>query len=913
MKTRPIWGGLVAVALSCWCAAAHAEQHTIPLFVPASPGGDPQGVLRLANDAEAAATVSIQAIDDTGLIVGLATLTLDASAAMELTATDLESGNAAKGLEVGFGPLGGNVRLVIDSDLPIVPSAFVRGADGALAPMNATVPATATADSATGTGQPPGASSTPGSGQSSGAAAAQTAYRHDIALFHPAGNATQPSRLRLINPGDTAAQVTVEARDDFGTPASGGAVQLTLPAGNAQTLTAQQLEAGDAGADAAFTGRLGAGVGNWRLAVSADRPIDVVHLTVGPAGDWRNLSASAIQGWAPADAAAFEARFLDRVIVDREGQSTDRPELQVRADGRIRRTVRADGAGVTVYEGPYRYERVGRDAGRLTLSGDGTEWYLYFSSPSSGRYSAWTIDRASGVESWSGGAWSRQGIEAMPPDLGLGPSSLVFALGTAIDPATLPGASGGDGELVYSLSFQVPGLSFDPATRELSGTPTESGRFLATYRATDAAGASDRRYFTIDVLDEDGGGVPGSVLHETGGTLSDLPAGEWEPDVLTTGRVTASGDSTEVEIDHLEYFEQGGNRYTCLSAMGCTVRDRELVSGSILQGPVDAGTGGTGNGGGTGDGDDHGDAPASATRVTGHSDTDGNLTSGDIDYFRIDVGDAGRLEAYSSGETDTRAELEGADGTTIRSNDDGGAGGNFRIARDVAAGTYFVRVRGYSNRIEGDYTLHVRLIRNGDCHVGLRLGPGESCLYPNTDVAFSVNAAGEGQFLIFTSAGLIDLSNSTVNPYDFAASHQGDGVWRIDRIGVDATSSTGETGDGPETGGNGNGADTGGNGSYTTLAGLRVSAGRVQFGFLSAGGCLSLNGAINGVTYEIHGSEWQGRADAGSPWADVPGTERQGELCAYNPTAAGEYRLVADITINGTRGSFVSENTIDVQ
>ena len=911
MNPRPILGGLLAAVLACPGAGAHAEQYTIPLFVGAGPGGGPQGVLRLVNGADAASAVAIEAIGDDGSAVGSATLALDAFAAVELSAMELESGNASKGLAAGIGPLGGNVRLVVESDASVVPSVYVRGVGGALAPMNATVRGTSNADRAGDAGQ-------------TFAAAAQTAYRHDIALFHPAGNTTQPSRLRLINPGDAAAQVTIEARDDFGTPASGGAVQLTLPSGNARTLTAQQLEAGDTGVDAALTGRLGAGVGNWRLSVSADRPIDVVHLTVGPAGDWRNLSASAIQGWAPADAAAFEARFVGHVIVDREGQSTDRPELQVQADGRIRRTVRADGAGVTVYEGPYRYERIGRDAGRLTLSGDGTEWYLYFSSPSSGRYSAWTIDRASGVESWSGGAWSRQGIEAMPPDLGLGPSSLVFALGTAIDPATLPGASGGNGELVYSLSPHVPGLSFDPATRELSGTPTESGRFLATYRATDATGASDRRYFTINVLDEDGEGDPGSVLHETGGTLSDLPAGVWEPDVLTAGSVTAStsGDSTEVAISHLEYFEQGGNRYTCLSAMGCTVRDRELVSGSILQGPVDTGTGdtggtggtgGTGNGGGIGNGDDHGDAPASASRVTGHSDTEGNLTSGDIDYFRIDVGDAVRLEVYSSGETDTRAELKGADGTTIRSNDDGGEGRNFRIARDVAAGTYFVRVRGYSNRVEGDYTLHVRFIRDGDCHVGLRLGPGESCLYPNTDVAFSVNAEGEGQFLIFTSAGLIDLANSTVNPYDFAASHQGDGVWRIDRIGVDATSSTSETGNGPETGGDGNGADTDGNGNYTTLAGLRVSAGRVQFGFLSAGGCLSLNGAINGVTYTTHGSRWQLRADAGSPWADVPGTERQSELCAYNPTAAGEYRMVADITIDGTRGSFVSENAIVVQ
>ena len=53
---------LASFLLAC-CAAASAEQHTIPLLVAASPGGDPQGVLRLANDADAAATVTIDDAD----------------------------------------------------------------------------------------------------------------------------------------------------------------------------------------------------------------------------------------------------------------------------------------------------------------------------------------------------------------------------------------------------------------------------------------------------------------------------------------------------------------------------------------------------------------------------------------------------------------------------------------------------------------------------------------------------------------------------------------------------------------------------------------------------------------------------------------------------------------------------------
>jgi len=114
-----------------------------------------------------------------------------------------------------------------------------------------------------------------------------------------------------------------------------------------------------------------------------------------------------------------------------------------------------------------------------------------------------------------------------------------------------------------------------------------------------------------------------------------------------------------------------------------------------------------------GGGDDHGEDRASATRVEAESDTPGVLTAGDVDYFSIDVGGSGTLEVYSSGRTDTYGYLENASGETLRSNDDGGAGTNFRIAENVSAGRYYVRVRGYSGRTTGDYTLSVRLTGSG--------------------------------------------------------------------------------------------------------------------------------------------------------------------------------------------------------
>ena len=108
----------------------------------------------------------------------------------------------------------------------------------------------------------------------------------------------------------------------------------------------------------------------------------------------------------------------------------------------------------------------------------------------------------------------------------------------------------------------------------------------------------------------------------------------------------------------------------------------------------------------------------------------------------------------------------------------------------------------------------------------------------------------------------------------------------------------------------GDGGTTTPSGGYRPLDGLRISPGRVQYLFFSAGNCIILNNStVNGVSYTTHTSKWQRRE--GTAWVDVPGTQRNG-LCSYSPTRAGEYRLVAEITINGVRGRYASENTLTV-
>ena len=61
-----------------------------------------------------------------------------------------------------------------------------------------------------------------------------------------------------------------------------------------------------------------------------------------------------------------------------------------------------------------------------------------------------------------------------------------YAVGEAIAPLVLPEAAGGNGALRYALRPDVPGLTFDPRTRTLSGAPSTADTYKMTYRVTDA-------------------------------------------------------------------------------------------------------------------------------------------------------------------------------------------------------------------------------------------------------------------------------------------------------------------------------------------------------------------------------------------------------------------------------------------
>ena len=258
---------LVLIAIACAAGPARAQEwraHGVPLFMSASHALGHQGFVRVINRSEEAGEVLIDAVDDAGVAYPPVTLAIGAGEAVHFNSDDLEEGNAGKGLASGIGSGTGDWRLRLRSRLDLEVLAYNRTSDGLLAGLHDVVPRRVV-------GRPHGGGEVMG---------------HRVAIFNPASNANQVSRLRIINSGRESAEVRIEGIDDEGrTP--GTAVGFALPGGAARALTSRELELGPG---EGVAGRLEDGRGKWRLVVSADAPVEVMSLLASPTGHLTNLS-----------------------------------------------------------------------------------------------------------------------------------------------------------------------------------------------------------------------------------------------------------------------------------------------------------------------------------------------------------------------------------------------------------------------------------------------------------------------------------------------------------------------------------------------------------------------------------------------------------------------------------------------
>ena len=231
---------------------------TIPLrerrvaFLPAASREPAQrGILRLANRRNRPTTISITAFDDTGRRFGPIALPLEAGHTAELSSSDIEQGNPIKGIPRGIGSGEGDWRLVIRSAAELHATAYAETADGLRSPL------------------------------------AQVPQSPDGSRFVPLFPGTQsdaPGSLRLSNPGAEPAEATILARDDTGRAAE---VSVALPPGTSRWLTALDMESGKG-----VLGALGAGTGDWRLALHAPAPVQALAVSANNTGTLTSLTSS---------------------------------------------------------------------------------------------------------------------------------------------------------------------------------------------------------------------------------------------------------------------------------------------------------------------------------------------------------------------------------------------------------------------------------------------------------------------------------------------------------------------------------------------------------------------------------------------------------------------------------------------
>lgn len=228
-------------------------------MVPPASNAQQQGFVRLVNRENRSGEVQVWGIDDDGKrSLGTISLTLAPNESRQFNSQDMEfNQDPSKGLNGSIGAGTGNWRLLLQSDLDLLPMALIRTPDGFLTTIH---------DIVSGDG-----------------------LVTQVPMFNPAENLNQASFLRLINPNAVAVPVVISGQDDEGLPAPNGAVTLLLAAGSAHELSAVDIESGSP--SLAGNG-IGDGKGKWALTVTATLPIKVMSLLRDPGGILTNLSTA---------------------------------------------------------------------------------------------------------------------------------------------------------------------------------------------------------------------------------------------------------------------------------------------------------------------------------------------------------------------------------------------------------------------------------------------------------------------------------------------------------------------------------------------------------------------------------------------------------------------------------------------
>ena len=198
--------------------------------------------LRLVNPEDETATVAISAVDDTGESPGsVARIAIPPQHAVTLSADDLESGGTANGA-IGDGD--GKWRLSIRSETPVLAMSLLSSPTGHLTNL----------------------STRPNR-------ALDSAGRHVVPFFPAASDPLgRQGLLRVLSHDDRDGIVRIDARDDSERPHE--SLTFSVGAHAAIHINSDDLELGNA--DKGLSGSTGRGVGDWQLALTSERDIEVL-------------------------------------------------------------------------------------------------------------------------------------------------------------------------------------------------------------------------------------------------------------------------------------------------------------------------------------------------------------------------------------------------------------------------------------------------------------------------------------------------------------------------------------------------------------------------------------------------------------------------------------------------------------
>lgn len=87
---------------------------------------------------------------------------------------------------------------------------------------------------------------------------------------------------------------------------------------------------------------------------------------------------------------------------------------------------------------------------------------------------------------------------------------------------------------------------------------------------------------------------------------------------------------------------------------------------------------------------------------------------------------------------------------------------------------------------------------------------------------------------------------------------------------------------------------------HTRLALIEIAGGSITFGATEGSDCVDVSDlVIDDVSYTVRESKWQRRPNGDWDWTDLPDTVVSGQLCPFTPDQPGQYRLVAEMVIDG--------------